>query len=388
MTKTKTPKTASSTDRATAYAPRTWFEGRVVGAACAERLPPASGRPEARGRRGLVLGPRRRANALGLFRGRAEAARDSSRGSRSSSTRRRPSIGSLFGWKRADGRRRFRRAYIEEGKGNGKSPFGWRVGLYGLAADGEAGAQIYAAAAKKEQAAILFQDAVQDGRRSPALTSGSKFSGGPGREFNIASPFGDRSSGRSQRTPARPARARATLRALRRGPRTPRPQDHGDAGARLQVPPPAAAVDDHQLRVGSQLGLLGRTPARVKVAAGTRRRTTFTYVGEVLDDTTFSFVCALDKDDDPLTDPSCWVKANPLLGDDHRGVPGRDRRAGQGDARQAQRHPAASLLRLDRCRRGLDRPRDAGVGAGRLRPAGVRRRADLARHRPQSGTGT
>lgn len=31
-------------------------------------------------------------------------------------------IGSVFGWKRKDGRRRFRRAYIEQGKGNGKSP--------------------------------------------------------------------------------------------------------------------------------------------------------------------------------------------------------------------------------------------------------------------------
>ena len=31
-------------------------------------------------------------------------------------------LGCLFGWLRADGTRRFRRAYIEEGKGNGKSP--------------------------------------------------------------------------------------------------------------------------------------------------------------------------------------------------------------------------------------------------------------------------
>src|SRR5262249_47253441 len=31
-------------------------------------------------------------------------------------------------------------------------------------------------------------------------------------------------------------------------------------------------------------------------------------------DTTFSYVCALDEDDDPLNDPSCWKKANPLLG--------------------------------------------------------------------------
>src|SRR6185369_2505832 len=38
------------------------------------------------------------------------------------------------------------------------------------------------------------------------------------------------------------------------------------------------------------------------------------FVGGVLDDTTFSFVCSLDEGDDPLTDPSCWIKANPLLG--------------------------------------------------------------------------
>ena len=38
------------------------------------------------------------------------------------------------------------------------------------------------------------------------------------------------------------------------------------------------------------------------------------YLGEPLDDTTFSYVCALDRGDDPLHDPKCWPKANPLLG--------------------------------------------------------------------------
>ena len=28
----------------------------------------------------------------------------------------------------------------------------------------------------------------------------------------------------------------------------------------------------------------------------------------------FSFVCSLDEDDDPLENPDCWIKANPLLG--------------------------------------------------------------------------
>lgn len=54
--------------------------------------------------------------------------------------------GSIFGWKREDGWRRFRQAFIEMGKGNGKSPLAAAVGLYGLIADGEERAEIYAAA--------------------------------------------------------------------------------------------------------------------------------------------------------------------------------------------------------------------------------------------------
>ena len=53
----------------------------------------------------------------------------------------------------------------------------------------------------------------------------------------------------------------------------------------------------------------------VKVAAGNYDAVTDpTFLGEIIDDTTFSYVCALDEGDDPLTDPTCWVKANPLLG--------------------------------------------------------------------------
>jgi len=51
-------------------------------------------------------------------------------------------VGSLFGWKTTDGFRRFRTAYVEMGKGNGKSPLAAGIGLYGLVADGEPGAEI------------------------------------------------------------------------------------------------------------------------------------------------------------------------------------------------------------------------------------------------------
>jgi len=36
--------------------------------------------------------------------------------------------------------------------------------------------------------------------------------------------------------------------------------------------------------------------------------------GRLVDDRLFAYVCALDEGDDPLTDPTCWIKANPLLG--------------------------------------------------------------------------
>ena len=76
----------------------------------------------------------------------------------------------LFGWKRADGTRRFRVSYLEVGRKNGKSTMGAGVGLYLQAADGEPGAEIYTAATKRDQARIVHQEAVRMVKQSPALT--------------------------------------------------------------------------------------------------------------------------------------------------------------------------------------------------------------------------
>lgn len=225
-------------------------------------------------------------------------------------------LGSLFGWKRADGRRRFQRAYIEQGKGNGKSPLAGGIGLYMLAADGEAGSQVYAAAAKRDQAGILFADAVKMVKQSPALASRLDFSGGPGREFNIAQhstgsffrPV-SKETGKSGSGP-RPYCVladevhempdRGILEMLERGfkfRRNPLLLMITNSGSdRTSV-----AWEEHE--------------HAVKVAAGhTEAVNDPTYVGGVIDDRTFAYVCALDEGDDPLRDPECWEKANPLLG--------------------------------------------------------------------------
>ena len=225
-------------------------------------------------------------------------------------------VGSLFGWKREDGTRRFRRGFVEEGKGNGKSPLAGGIGLYGLASDGEAGAQVYAAAAKKEQAGILFADAVKMVKQSPALKKRLEFSGGEGREYNIAHhPSGSffrpvsRDTGKTGSGP-RPYFVladevhelpdRKIIEMLERGfkfRRQPLLFMITNSGSDRN----SVAWEEHE--------------HAVKVAAGhTEAVNDPTFVGDVIDDTTFSYVCSLDDGDDPLRDPTCWVKANPLLG--------------------------------------------------------------------------
>ncbi|TBC38296.1 terminase large subunit [Rhizobium ruizarguesonis] len=227
-------------------------------------------------------------------------------------------LGSIFGWKREDGSRRFRTVYIEEGKGNGKSPFAGGIGLYGLMADAEPGAQIYAAAAKKDQAQILFQDACKMVRQAPALNDRLKFSGGMGKEFNIA-------HHRSQSF-FRPISKEA-------GKTGSGPRPHFALCDEVHEHPDRSIMEMLQrgfkFRQNPLLLMITNSGSdrnsvcweererAVKVVAGTQTPDDdFTFVGEAWEgsDSVFAFICGLDKDDDPMTDPSCWVKANPLLG--------------------------------------------------------------------------
>ena len=68
-------------------------------------------------------------------------------------------VGSLFGWLTAGGGRRFRTAYIEEGKGNGKTPLAARIGIVLAAADGKHGAEVYTAGVTRDQANYVLNDA-------------------------------------------------------------------------------------------------------------------------------------------------------------------------------------------------------------------------------------
>lgn len=212
-------------------------------------------------------------------------------------------VGSLFGWLGPDGSRRFRVAYIETAKGSGKSPLAAGVGMKGLVADGEPRAEIYSAATKKDQAMILFKDAVAMRDQSPELSKRLTKSGTGERCWNLAY----LSAGSYFR---------------------PISSDDGQSGPRPHV----ALIDEiHEHKNNNvvemmRAGTKGRRQALVflitnagsgkngpcwayheygrDVAAGTR-----------IDDAFFPFVCALDENDDPFLDEGCWPKANPSLQD-------------------------------------------------------------------------
>ncbi len=210
-------------------------------------------------------------------------------------------VGSLFGWKRADGFRRFRVAYIEEGKGNGKSPLVAGIGLKMLVADREPRAEVYAAATKKDQAQVLFRDAVAMVDQSPELDLALKRSGGKGMEWNIA----DLETASFFRTVA---------------------SDDAQSGPR----PHCALLDEvHEHKTGLMIEMMRagfkfrRQPLMVMITnSGSGKHSVcwekHQYGSEVCagtreDDAFFAYICGLDAGDEPFADESCWIKANPLL---------------------------------------------------------------------------
>lgn len=222
-------------------------------------------------------------------------------------------VGSLFGWKGPDGHRRFRIAFVETGKGSGKSPLAAGIGIIGLTADDEPRAEVYAAATKKDQAMVLFRDAVAMVDQSPALASRVKTTGAKGREYNLS--------------------YLATSSFFR--PIATEDRGRGQSGPR----PHMALLDEvHEHRTNAMVefmiaGTKGRRQALIFMITNSGvDRTSVCYdyhdygakvaAGEIEDDHFFAYICGVDEDDDPITDepdpelgyPRSWAKANPSIG--------------------------------------------------------------------------
>lgn len=206
-------------------------------------------------------------------------------------------VGSLFGWLGEDSFRRFRKAYIEIAKGNGKTPLAAGIGLYLLVADGEPAAEVYSAAVGRDQAKICFTDASNFVASSRALRRRLVV-----HENNIAYP--------GQRSFFRPISS----------------EGRGLDGKRVH----GAIVDEvHEHRTATVVnkmskGTKGRRQAliveitnsgfdRHSVCRQHHDYTVRILEGVFEDDSWFGYIAAIDDEDDPLHDESSWPKANPNL---------------------------------------------------------------------------
>jgi phage terminase large subunit-like protein len=211
-------------------------------------------------------------------------------------------VGSLFGWKNRMGLRRFRRAYVEIGKGNGKSPMAAGIGHYMLSATKKLRAEVYSAATDKDQAAILFRDAVEMWRRSHRLSNRLVPSGQNPvwqlTHIDSASYFKPISSEKKGKSGIRPYCALID-----------EVHEHPDNSVIEML---RAGTKGNQQALIFEITNSGSDPTSVcgveheyavKVAAG-----------DIENDAFFAYICSLDPKDEPFEDERCWIKANPLIG--------------------------------------------------------------------------
>lgn len=203
----------------------------------------------------------------------------------------------IFGWKRADGARRFRTAYVEIAKKNGKSTLAAGIGLELLILDGEPGAEVYCAATKKDQAQIVFNEAERMREASPSIKKRVKHF-----RNNLCIP--------ETNSKFEPLGADTdTLDG---------PNIHGLIFDELHAYKSRAILDVLEGGTAAR-----RQPLVFKITtSGSDRESAcgqeHEYAerlleGHVEDDTTFAYVAALDPGDD-WEDEKNWPKANPNLG--------------------------------------------------------------------------
>jgi len=206
----------------------------------------------------------------------------------------------LFGWKRADGTRRFRVAYLEVARKNGKSTMAAAIGNKLFLNDYEPGAEVYTAATKRDQDRITHEE-------SKAQVRGLMRDDPRLRRFvvisrnNIAIP--------SRRSKYEPLGADAdTMDGL---------NVHAAIIDELHMhkTPDVWNVLETATAARRQPLLFGITTAgfdRTSICWHLHDYAVKVLDGTIEDDSFFAYVCALDEGDD-WTNSKLWIKANPNL---------------------------------------------------------------------------
>lgn len=308
------PTPAEPDDPVTAWA-RDVVEGRIVSGelairACRRHLDDLERGHE----RGLIWQPEKAAHALGFF----PAMLTVTAGAKAGEPFNLPSyttfvVGSLFGWYRTDGRLRFRTAWVEAGKGQIKSPVAAAIGLYTLAYRGIPRAECYAIAKDRNQANVLFGDAVAMANAEmpePAYEGESLV----GRGDLLPRGTGDTTWMLEHLASGSKFRALA-------------------GGEKVNGPRPSfvAADEIHEWKTDGPLNtwrsagakmpgdfllwMSTNTPAADQIVATEwSEKHQRILRGEVEDDSAFAFIARVDPKDKPLEDESCWPKSMPCIG--------------------------------------------------------------------------
>jgi phage terminase large subunit-like protein len=207
-------------------------------------------------------------------------------------------VGSAFGWKRADGLRRFRRIYIEVAKKNGKTLMAAGLALLLAFFDGEPGAEVYSLATKEDQAKLSWNDGAQFVKKNASLQNRIRQVGK--RLVNVDTASFWTVLGRDSDT----------------GDQGINP--HGAVIDELHVIATPDTIDNVETATAarSQWMVIKITTAGVKgmtVWENERSDAVAVVEGRATDDTMFVAIYTLDEGDDPF-DEAVWPKANPNLG--------------------------------------------------------------------------
>lgn len=205
----------------------------------------------------------------------------------------------LFGWTRDDGLRRYRVAYVELPRKNGKTTLMAGVGLYLLTADGEPGSEVYSAATKRDQAKLSWSEAVRMVQQSTGLSGMVQH----WRSSNALTV--EQTSSKFQ-----PLGADAdTMDGL---------NVHGALIDELHAHRTRDVVDVLETATGAR-----RQPLIFEITTAGYDRTSVCYEHHeysrqvlqrtIQDDTWFAFIAAIDEGAD-WRDEDAWAKANPNLG--------------------------------------------------------------------------
>ena len=207
-------------------------------------------------------------------------------------------VGSAFGWKRADGLRRFRRVYVEVAKKNGKTLLAAGLALLLAFFDGEPGAEVYSLATKEDQARLSWNDGAQFVAKNPSI--GRRVRKVGKRLVHEASASFWTPLGRDSDT----------------GDQGINP--HGGIVDELHVLDNRDTIDNLETATASrsQPMIIKITTAGVKresVWAEERADAMAVVEGRATDDAMLVLIYTLDEGDDPF-DEAVWPKANPNLG--------------------------------------------------------------------------